>query len=197
MAEKRTKTIRVGTSEQKDVTELLASFGWRLESAYDVYKEETPRSPGYHVVDIHVSCDPSRQNYTELTAFAKEYSNLFPDYPNEPGWPSSIIFAILASFFIGFFFPSILYRAVDYLGEYPVLFLALPVPVIVIFIVRKILYEVKFSDVYKKNDAFSGKREEILKQARVLEGNCLINFKRSTSGTEWKFLCRKIIRQIL
>ncbi|MDR1149278.1 MAG: hypothetical protein LBK66_11670 [Spirochaetaceae bacterium] len=44
---KETKIIRIGPSEQADATELLASFGWKLDSAYNVTKAETVRSPGY------------------------------------------------------------------------------------------------------------------------------------------------------
>jgi hypothetical protein len=200
MAEKETKIIRIAPSEQSAATELLRSFGWKVESAYDVVKAATPRSSGYHVVDLYVSPDPSRPNYAELSALAKEYLNSFPAYPNEPGCFSGIILAILSGFITVFLFCfiAVATKADDSSTAFSVLFaLAFIVPGIVIFILRKVRYEAKWDAVYRSKAAFTKKREEILKKARDLEGNCTAYFKGSSSDSEWDSLCMKVLRQIL
>jgi hypothetical protein len=65
MAEKETKTIRItDPSKQSDTTLLWESFGWKLESAYDVIKPATPRCPGYYHVELHFERDPAMPNYS-------------------------------------------------------------------------------------------------------------------------------------
>jgi hypothetical protein len=193
MAEKETKIIRVGPAAQADATELLASFGWEVESAYDVTKAETLRSPGYHLVDLHVECDPSRPHYAELRSLAREYVDLLPDYPDEPGRFSNIMLTI-ASGVIMF----LLIATITDGNAHPIVsLLTLLVPGIVIYIVRKIRYEIKFSEVYKARDAAKGKCAEILRKAQALAGNRTMHFKRSTTDSDWDFFSRGIIKEIL
>jgi hypothetical protein len=67
-----TKSFRVWPSEQGSTTVLWESFGWKLESAYDVIKPETPRSPGYHLVELRFKRNLSWRSYAELVALEEK-----------------------------------------------------------------------------------------------------------------------------
>lgn len=68
MAYKESQTIRVKPSEQSSVTAAWISFGWGLTSAYDIIKPETPRSPGYHEVELSFERDLSGLSGGQLAA---------------------------------------------------------------------------------------------------------------------------------
>jgi hypothetical protein len=63
------ETIKIyNPSEQSSTVAKWASSGWALESAYDLVKESTIRSPGYHHVELRFERDLSIPSNAEIKA---------------------------------------------------------------------------------------------------------------------------------
>jgi hypothetical protein len=172
MAGKETKTITIyNPSKQQSTISEQASFGWVLESAYDLIQKETPRYPGHHHVELHFERDPSIPHYAELKALDEEYSNTYTVFPNEPRF--GCLFAIL-----GGFLGILMYLATNQSGIVLIL-VALIVPGVVISIIRKAKYKREYAEAEEAKVSTDAKRSEILKKAQAVidgkSGNLSIN----------------------
>jgi MFS family permease len=197
MAEKDKRTVKItDTSEQNETVSLWESFGWNLESAYDIVKEATPRFPAYHHVELNFQRDPSIPHYAELTAHEKAYDDTKTIYPDEPrfGWLIIIVLGLLlwvVSFASGAY----------YLGEHPFLTLILVfIPGIIITLLRKVIYKQKYAEAKRAQVFTDAMRAEILKAAQAVKAgmpfnleNFMENLKESLKNV--KAAARRRLRQ--